>query len=424
MATPEMIPVESSRFQSWYYDAPKCELWVKYPPSKKHPSGSIIIYGRIAPETFEDGEEASSKGSWLYHAIIEKPERHPFRYFEAVDSDPKPSDNLVPEPIRALAELPELPLVVMPEILAPEVAEGQKPFNQVVKERASAIAASVPHSLLVSSADAYKALGSALVVIRTERIAVNKALDTIARPMVDLKRIYDAWRNEVLAKYDEAEKRLEAALQAFRRAEDARIREEEIRQRRENEVRARRQAEEAAETRRQEQAKESRELEEAAQQRLREAQTALTAAQEAPSMETSTDSLFGAGGASVAASIVAEATMDIARANSDLADAARIAAAPVEVGPIYIPPAVVAKPDLKVTGLRRKPPLWRWRIPGRHFHNPDVAALTPIRRTALRNPGEIPDEYWVLDEKAISGHVSNMGGVISIPQVEAYDINA
>jgi hypothetical protein len=428
---PELTPVESSRFQAWHYDQRASELYVQYPPSKKQPHGVTCVYSGVAPEVYDEGQEAESKGAWLYEEIISKPTSHPFRVIElppaesreefeadrmgqtGADNGAKLRDeiHLVPEPIRAIAVIPEAPAVVMPQILPPDVREGDKPFNQVVRERALAVAAAVPATLRVTSADAYKALGSALVVIQTERRAVDKALDLIAKPVVEAKRNYDAWRNEVLAKYDEAERRLNAALQTFKRAEEQRVREEEARARRENEARARRVAEEAAEGRRKQQAEEARLMAESARQRLTEAQAAIAA----PQPQTN---LFG-----LEADRTEAARAEVARAQADLQQADVLAQTPVTLGPIFVAPAVVARPDLKVAGLRSRPPLWRWRILPRFFRSPDLAPLSPIRRTALVNPSEIPDEYWILDEKAISAHVKSMDGVISIPQVDAYDLN-
>jgi tetratricopeptide (TPR) repeat protein len=446
MGMPELTPVESSRFQAWHYDQRACELYVQYPPSKKQPHGVTCIYSGVAPEIYDEGLEAPSKGSWLYEEIISKPVTYPFRVIEmpatgesrqefendrmgqtGADNAEKmktaqPPHNLVPEPIRAIAILPEAPVVVMPEILPPDVREGEKPFAQVVRERALDVAAAVPLSLRVSSAEAYKALGSALVVIQTERRAVSNALDTIARPMIEAKRTFDTWRNEVLTRYDEAEKRLNSALQSFKRAEEARVREEETQRRRENEYRARRQAEEAAEARRKAQAEEANRMAESARQRMAEAQATIATAATQPSDTAQPVGLFGPV-AIQGPGTVAEAEQEIIRAQADLQQADVLAKTPIEISPFFVAPAVVAKPDLKVTGLRNKPPLWRWRILPRFFRSPEIASLSPIRRTALLNPSEIPDEYWVLDEKAISAHVKSMDGVISIPQVEAYDAN-
>jgi hypothetical protein len=439
MAIPELTTVESDRFESWYYDDKNCELYIKYPPSKKRPRGSIVIYENIAPEKFEEGLEADSKGHWL-NEIIKQPDRYPFRYVTMptaeVTDEPEPAKpeidaSMVPEPIRAMALVPNAPVIVMPEILPPHVEQGEKPFNQVVTERAIAIAAAVPVALAINSAEAYKALGTALVVIRTERIAVEKALDAIARPMIDAKRAYDLFRNDVLAKYDESEKRLDASLQSFKRAEEARVREAEAAQRRENERKAREQAEAAAKATREANEAEANRIRESAEQRRRDADAAIKASQAASpapvgtgTPDTSTHGLFGASSGTSSGYTVPEAKAELERVEADLKEADRLATAPVEVGPIHAAPVVIAKQDLKVPGLRKKSPLWRWRIPERFFRNRDVARVEPIRRNALRNPGEIPDEYWILDDKAVSGHVKDMDGVISIPQVEPYDANA
>jgi hypothetical protein len=89
-----------------------------------------------------------------------------------------------------------------------------------------------------------------------------------------------------------------------------------------------------------------------------------------------------------------------------------------------VPTATVARPDLRVAGLRKRTPLWRWRLPAKSFKDHRAVGVLPIRRNALHKPEEIPDSYWILDEKAISSHVKNMDGIVSIPQIETFDENA
>lgn len=407
-----LIPVDSNRFSSWFYDQKVFELYVKYPPTKKHPNGSIVVYSNVTPEVFEEGNEAESKGHWLGEEIIANPQRYPFRYVTvpahaaAEPEAPRVDSPLVPEAIRSMAVLPELPLTTVPEILPPEVQQGSKPFNQVVRERATAIALAVPGTFQVSNAEAYKALGTALVVIQTERRAVEKALDTIARPMIEAKRLYDTWRNDVLSKYADAERRLDYALKNFRRAEDTRVRQDEERQRQANQKRAREASEAAEATRRAEATRHVEQVSEHVQSRIQEAQQTIA--------ETTDDV------------VLAEAREKIIVAQRDLVEATEFAALPAAMmpSPFLAAPVVVAKPDLKVPGLRNKSPLWRWRILARFFRSPELSTLVPIRRTSLVNPAEIPDEYWILDEKAVSSHVKSMDGVCSIPQVESYDLNA
>jgi len=408
MATGRLIPVDSKRFDSWFYDEKKFELYVKFPATQKKPGGSIVCYSSVTPEVFEEGNEAESKGQWLGDEIIANPIRYPFRYINAAQPAPKQEgpiidSPLVPEAIRMVAELPVSPLTTMPEILPPEVADGEKPFNQLMRERAKSIAAAVPRNYLVTNADSYRALGTALVVIQTERRSIEKFLEGVIRPLVEAKRNFDSFRNEILAWYNDSEQHLNKALLDFRKAEERRVREEEERVRRQNQERARQNNEAAAAARRKEAEQNLTQAEQHVHERI-------TVAQE--TIQKSSDPRE-----------LSQARKDIEEAHKDLVNAQEVAALPVSMMPAVPAPVIVAKPDLKVAGLRAKAPLWRWKIPDRHFRSPELSTLVPVRRTSLVNPTEIPDEYWILDEKAVGAHVKSMDGVCSIPQVETYDLN-
>lgn len=434
MAIPALTEVESSRIKAWAYEPSTNRLYVRFPGSKKKPAGVIGFYRFIAPEQWDEAQEAVSKGKWLIAEVINRPNSHPWTALEDTEpsaqvedspkEDPTPDPNLIPEPIRAIATLPNTPIITLPEILPPNAKEGEeKPFNQVVMERAMAIAAALPSSLTISSAEAYKALGTALVGIRTERIAVEKALDTIIQPAIDWKRNYDNWRGIVLEKFRAAEKSLDTALQNFKRAEDTRIREEESRLRKQAAEEANRKARVAEEAERQRNREEAEKLENEAKARLAEATTALHAAEAEKSSTPSPDSLFGSTGASLAASIVSDAHEEIRMANADLETAAALASAPITKRDVYVPPVVMEKTDLKVPGLRKKSPLWRWRLKPDMANKP-LEADVPISRLDLRNPDAFPAEYWILDQKAISAVVTGMKGRTSIEAIETYDENA
>jgi hypothetical protein len=445
MTIPVLIEVQSSRFKAWAYVAEAAELWVRYPPTKNGPS-KVYAYSSVAPEQWDDAQEAESKGQWLGNEILKRPDRHPYRLIpEVIGQDdgtprtdtfyggvpevkkieePQPDLNSIPEPIRAIATLPPAPVIILPDILPPDAKDGEpKPFKQVVTERATAIAAALPANLTVNTAESYRALATALVTIRSERIATEKALALIIQPAVDWKRDYDAWRNQVVTLYSEAEKRLDNALQGFKRAEDARVQAEETRLRKEAAAKAQREAEAAAEIERQRRQKEAEEMEAAAKARIQEAQETLQAVEASQASDSSPDGLFGATGADLAASVTAEAEEEIQRAEADIKEAQAMAAAPVEVGQVYTPPVSVAKPDLKVTGMRAKPPAWKWRLKTGIANKP-LAENQPISRLDLRNPDVFPAEYWILDQDALSATVRNMKGRTSIEAIETYNANA
>jgi hypothetical protein len=124
---------------------------------------------------------------------------------------------------------------------------------------------------------------------------------------------------------------------------------------------------------------------------------------------------------------VREAEAEITRASRDLVEAQQIAATPVNPADFAVSgpfiPFIQAKQDLKVPGLRKKAPKWRWRLKEDAIKQA-VPEGEPISRTALRFPHLIPDELWVLDEKAVNGIVDRMKSRTSLHAIEAYDENA
>jgi hypothetical protein len=292
-----------------------------------------------------------------------------------------------------------------------------------VRERAFAISQAVPLSFAVNSAESYRALGAGLVVIRTERIAVLDALELVARQLIEAKRKLDAFRAQIEEYYKGAERRLDGALTTFKRAEDARVAAEAEKERRRREAEARAEAERVATAERERNAKEAAELAEQARIRRAEAEQALAAAEAAKQGDSSTEGLFGSSEGTVAESVIAEAEREIAIADQDLAHAQALASVEVPVEDVYVPPVVHAKTDLKVKGLRAKAAKWCWRLAPAAFRRA-VREGDPISRLDLKNPDEIPSEYWVLDTGAMDSLVRGMKGRTSIPNLETWDENA
>lgn len=446
MSIPEIIPVESGRFAAWSYAPDTCTLFVRFKPSKFSKTGKLYRYENVASEQWDDAQEAKSKGTWLIAEIINRQDRHP--YFLVDESDdpaptgspaaastsrpvtemPKPKTepasltdmDLVPEPIREVQQVPTFALVKLPEILPPDVVEGDKPFTQIMRERATAIAAAVPLAITIGSEEAFKANGAALVVIQTERRAVADALEILARPLIDSKRRLDDFRNTVLNAYQDSEKRLEGALHLFRRQAEAKAKADADRLRRENEERAI----EAEKVRRKAEAdrvaEETKQKKEDAQRVIDEAERTKAAQ---PPAEDASDSLFGHSEAAVADSVIEDAKQTIAEAEAEEQEAHALAAAPVHRDEVYTPPVVGARPDLKVSGLRKRSAKWVWELLPQ-FLRANVDQSGTISRAHMKDPNSISDEYWILDKKAIDGLVDSLKDRVTIPAIKAYDKNA
>jgi hypothetical protein len=432
----ELEPVESQRFTAWKYLPAECELIVRFKPTSKKPLGALVAYSGVAPEIWEDALDAESKGAWLGREIIANPQTYPFRYIDdvpppngnppvaaAVPPAPGVDETLIPETLRQAKPLPALPKLAVPEILPPDVQSGQKPFTQEIRERAEAIVAAVPIALQVSSPEAYKALGAALVNVKKERIAMVDAMELVARPLIDAKRNFDSFRNQVTHSLTTAEQRLERALKEFKRLEDQRIEREAARLREEQRARDKAKADEEARIENERIQREAAELKEAAERRLQEAQEALEAAQAMEAPTEGSEALFGADEGAVAASVIDDAQLEIARSQRDLAEAAEMEKTVIQPREVEEKPLVLAKTDLHVKGLRKSSPKWRWRIKAAAL-NRTIPEGLPISRIDMKEPDSIPAAYWILDQKAIGDSVIAMKGRFSLAGIETYDENA
>ena len=462
MNIPELIPQDSQRFAKWSYDMDSSILFVLFHSTKNAPKGKLYGYKQVAAEQWDEAQEAESKGKWLIAEIINRQDRHPYFLVDesefTVSTAAKPTTevvidiapefqaepfrddlvtehkapkakpeaasltdmDLVPEPIREVQPVPSVALVTLPEILPPDVSEGEKPFTQMMRERAFAIRDAVPQAIAIGSEELFKANGAALVVIQTERRAVVDALEILARPLIDSKRMLDKFRNDVIGAYEASEKRIEQALHTFRRQVEAQAKADADRIRRENEARAVAAEAERRKAEADRVAEEARIRKEEAQQAIAEAERQKAAQ---PPTESVQGSLLGDHELSVADSVIEEAQQAIAEAEAEEEEANAFALAPIHADEVYTPPVAFAKPDLKVTGLRKRAAKWVWEFLPSALRSRLVDG-SPISRSHLKDPNSIPDNLWILDTKAVDAMVDSLKDRVNITGIKAYDRNA